>query len=133
MTLNNDPSSLVNRMHARVAKAFRVTTLSDFEANVLSKGYVTREDYEESYRLYVERMTAAGFVVEKIVDDGDYYVRNYSSRRRDELFARGEPVAEVSRIEEEERSVSQACEVGTFLLISAIFREQSEPSSQFDE
>lgn len=120
-------------MHARVAKAFRITTLSDFEARVLSKGYVTREDYEESYRLYVERMTAAGFTVEKILDDSGFFVRNYSSRRRNELFARGEPAAEVSRLEEEERAGSQACEVGTFLLIGAIFREQFEPSGQFDE
>lgn len=91
MTLNRDARSLENWMHARVAKAFRVTMLSDFEASVLSKGYVTREDYEEAYRLYVEKMTAAGFIVEKIVDDSGYYVRNYSSERRNELFSGGTP------------------------------------------
>jgi hypothetical protein len=101
--------------------------------NVLSKGYVTREDYEETYRLYVQKITAAGFVVEKIVDDGGYYLRNYSSRRVNELFARNAPASEMSRLEEEERSLSQECEVGTFQLIDTIFREQSEPSSQFDE
>lgn len=89
MTLNRDARSLENWVHARVAKAFRVTMLSDFEAGVLSKGYVTREDYEEAYRLYVEKMTAAGFIVEKIVDASGYYVRNYSSRRRNELFRGG--------------------------------------------
>ncbi|QDG66574.1 hypothetical protein NIBR502772_10440 [Pseudarthrobacter sp. NIBRBAC000502772] len=134
MTLNSDARSLENWMHARVAKAFRVTTLSDFEAGVLSKGYVTREDYEEAYRLYVEKMTASGFIVETIVDDSGYYVRNYSSRRMNELFSRGDsPASEVSRLDEEERSLSQGCEVGTFQLISTIFREQSEPSSQFDD
>jgi hypothetical protein len=121
-------------MHARVAKAFQVSTLSDFEADVLRKGHVTREDYEEAYRLYVEKMTAAGFDVEKIVDDSGYYVRNYSSRRRNELFWRGDsPASEVSRLDEEERSLSQECEVGTFQLIDKIFHEQSEPTGQFDD
>jgi hypothetical protein len=133
VTLNRDARSLEISMHARVAKAFRVTVLSDFEAGVLSKGYVTREDYEEAYRLYVEKMTAAGFTVEKIVDDSGYYVRNYSSRRMDEFFAQDAPASEVSRLEEEERSLSRGCEVGTFQLISTIFREQSKPSSQFDD
>lgn len=134
MTLDRDARSLENWMHARIAKAFRVTTLSDFEAGVLGKGYVTRADYEEAHRLYVEKMTTAGFVVEKIVDDSGYFVRNYSSPRRNELFRRGDsPASEVSRLDEEERSLSQECEVGTFLLISAIFREQSEPSGQFDD
>jgi hypothetical protein len=133
VTLNGDARSLENSMHARVAKAFRVTMLSDFEARVLSKGYVTREDYEEAYRLYVEKMTAAGFIVEKIVDDSGYYVRNYSSRRMDEFFAQDAPASKVSRLEEEERSLSRGCEVGTFQLISTIFREQSKPSSQFDD
>lgn len=134
MTPNRDPRSLENWMHARVARAFRITMLSDFEVGVLSKGYVTREDYEEAYRLYVEKMTAAGFVVEEVVDDSGYYIRNYSSRRRNELFRRGDsPASEVSRLDEEERSLSQECEAGTFLLVSAIFREQCEPSSQFDD
>ncbi|GAA1863477.1 hypothetical protein GCM10009715_08390 [Paeniglutamicibacter psychrophenolicus] len=132
MELNRDARSLEKQMHARFAKAFRVTTLSDFEAGVLSKGYVTREDYEEAYRLYVEKMTAAGFLVEEIVDDSGYYVRNYSSRRMDEFYAQDAPASEVSRREEEERSLSRECEVGTFQLISTIFHEQSKPSSQFD-
>ncbi|MGB9034282.1 MAG: hypothetical protein WCC45_07185 [Paeniglutamicibacter sp.] len=133
MELNREARSLENQMHARFAKAFRVTTLSDFEAGVLSKGYVTREDYVEAYRLYVEKMTAADFSVEEIVDDSGYYVRNYSSRRMDEFYAQDAPASEVSRCEEEERSLSRECEVGTFQLISTIFREQSKPSSQFDD
>lgn len=132
MTLNKDARSLQNKMHARVAKAFRVTSLSDFEASVLSKGYVTREDYEEAYRLYVEKMTAAGFVMEKILDESGYYIQNYSSRRMNEMFARDAAASEISHLEEEERLASQKCEVGTFLLINMIFREQSEPTGQFD-
>lgn len=103
--------------------------LSDFEAGVLCKGYVTREDYEEAYRLYVEKMTAAGFIVEKIVDDSGYYVRNYSSRRRNELFSRGDsPASEVSRLDEEERSLSQGCEVGTFQLIPRFSASNPNPA-----
>jgi hypothetical protein len=133
VTLNRDARSLENQMHVRFAKAFRVTTLSDFEAGVLSKGYVTREDYEEAYRLYVEKMTAADFIVEEIVDDSGYYVRNYSSRRMDDFYAQDEPASEVLRLEEAERSLGRGCEVGTFQLISTIFREQSEPSCRFDD
>jgi hypothetical protein len=133
VTLNKDARTLENWMHARVARAFRITELSDFEARVLSKGYVTREDYDEAYRLYADRMTAAGFIVERLVDDRGYYIQNYSSRRRDGLFARGDPADEASRLDEEERAISVTCEIGTFRLINAIFHEQSEPSSQFDD
>jgi hypothetical protein len=133
MTLNRDPGALNNRMHVGLARAFKITRLSDFEAGILAKGHVTREDYEEAHRRYVERMTAAGFIVDEVIDNRGLFVRNYSSSRRDELFTRGGPAEEVARMDAEERAIAQECEGGTFQLISAIFWEQSKPSSQFDK
>lgn len=79
-------------------------------------------------RIFFERQALSAPVPAPSPDDGGYYLRNYSSRRVNELFARNAPASEMSRLEEEERSLSQECEVGMFQLIDTIFREQSEPS-----
>ncbi|MFW0774783.1 hypothetical protein ACLRGI_16615 [Paenarthrobacter nitroguajacolicus] len=132
MSINHDPKALQNPMHVRVAAAFRIVELSDFEARVLSKGYVSREDYDEAYLLYAEKMTAAGFRVEHLLNSQGYYVPNFSSAARDALVAKGDPAEEVAKFESEQWTTIQNCELGTFRLVNAIFHEQSQPSGQFD-
>lgn len=132
VSLNHDPKALQNPMHVRIAAAFKIAELSDFEVRVLSKGYVSRQDYDEAYLLYVEKMTAAGFRVEYLLNSQGYYIPNFSSVARDAIFAKGDPAEEVANIESEQWEAVQNCELGTFRLVNAIFHEQSQPNGQFD-
>ncbi len=52
MTAQSNIQNLKNPMHVRLARAFRISVLTEFEARVLEKGYMSREDYEEAYRLW---------------------------------------------------------------------------------
>ncbi|RAX43640.1 hypothetical protein DQ354_19725 [Arthrobacter sp. AQ5-06] len=128
MTAQSNVHDLKNPMHVRLAAAFRISVLTDFEARVLDKGYVSREDYEEAYRLWVHRMTLEGFAVEDVKDSNGYYIPNWSSEARDELHRRSAPPEEVSRFEEKERATVHRLQKGTFLLVNAIFHEQAHPS-----
>ena len=99
MTAQCNIQNLKNPMHVRLARAFRISVLTEFEARVLEKGYVSREDYEEAYRLWIQRMTLEGFAVEDVKDNNGYYIPNWSSEARDELQQRGASTTELSRYE----------------------------------
>lgn len=128
MTAHLSVKYLKNPMHAKLAKAFRMSVLTEFEARVLEKGYVSREDYEEAYMLWVQRMALEGFSVKDLKNEDGYFVPNWTSEARDELRRRHASVAEVSRFEEEERAIVYRLQTGTFLLVNAIFHEQVHPS-----
>jgi hypothetical protein len=128
MTAQSNVHVLKNPMHVRLATAFRISVLTEFEVRVLEKGYVSREDYEEAYRLWVERMTIAGFAVEDAINSDGYYIPNWSSPARDELHQRNAPAAEVTRFEKKEWATVHRLQTGTFLLVNAIFHEQANPS-----